>query len=333
MVGSLIHAAPSAVLVSEGGILTTDLLLKECLRRLAPHHVNVDMVRKEILQYRGSLSSEPAVRDEEPQAVLAMSNVEATGSLREAMWARQGDKKMRVNPRTRLWPTLPAWSKEVHEAIQYSLAIAEGKGLNQSATVHLLIALLDGQDSRAIQVMRGCGLEPGSLQNYLNQTRAAGRGSRPWTPALDLLEGMGFTGPGGFLPQALASFLCYRAKKGAPGGLLLHVLQAEAARHSVRLGHSRIAPVHLLLAVISLANQVAQRSAVLRVDLAPRCEMLPVLSSLQLPMPAIAAKATDLDVSTLELSSLGIPIRRQSPPWTGRSQVVSASHEMIMRRY
>jgi Clp amino terminal domain, pathogenicity island component len=249
---------------------------------------------------------------------------EALACLREATWL--AGYPTPINSTASGAGEGTAWSVPAQLAVRGGLIEARKRGLSSAGVVHLLLALLEDRESIASRQLKRAGIEVDKLYRSLDSAGVSGRNSRPWTPTADALEVLGFTREGRLLPRFSSFLLRKHAERQSDIGLVLHVIREEALRQCVRLGHSAVAPVHLMIALISAFWQMESRQVKLRPELAPHSYTLPFWITTNSVYGNLTRSAIDLSDGT-EVSQYGPVTKRPPRPWT--RQAVDAINDAI----
>ncbi|MBO0825113.1 MAG: hypothetical protein J2P27_14860 [Actinobacteria bacterium] len=197
---------------------------------------------------------------------------------------------------------------------------------------HLLIALLLDPRSRASQLLLLSNVDRNGVLHATRQARAAQRGSRPWTPSLDVLRAFGLVDGGSRLLRPAAAFLRWRTVKEMDSGPEMFVLRCEADRQAVRLGHDRVSPAHLLAAIAAVDDQLQSRGARLRDDLAPHSQGGRILREQNVGYPRLLPEVAQLTLNGFKLADQPPQSRRPGPPWTATSSTALDQASRTCRR-
>jgi hypothetical protein len=178
---------------------------------------------------------------------------EAVASMRECGWRAGGDLE---------------WDATVLAGLRTAVSAAGRDGRATTGARDLAMALLDDRDVRTQEALAGYRTDRASMVRRL---RESGPGSdvSPWAPAIAELTRLGAVGRFRYA-QPVTAFL--RRRIGRPDRLpaVLHAVAAEADRHAVRLRHRIVEPIHLIVAVLSVHDQILATGAELPGSLSRR---------------------------------------------------------------
>lgn len=99
-------------------------------------------------------------------------------------------------------------------------------------------------------------------------------------------------------------------------GPVMYVLWHEANRQCVRLGHDCVLPVHLLLAVAAVDQQMLLRGAAFRERLAPHNQGREVLQSHHVTYWRLMSKVGVVAPADAAVSDRAPKAIRRGPPWS-----------------
>jgi hypothetical protein len=178
-----------------------------------------------------------------------------TALLREAEWVAHQKTKPRdksAQPDDQYQPLLP--SEALIAALGRMLVFAHELGVSWAHETHLLMGLLQDPGNRASEALLERRVDRDALVSALGGHPSARQDGKPNMLSVDGLRNLGMLdhpggrGWGGRLGRWLTS--------GGYGSPVVPLVRAEAERQAVRLGHSRVATVHLLLAMLVLDDQL-----------------------------------------------------------------------------
>jgi Clp amino terminal domain, pathogenicity island component len=174
---------------------------------------------------------------------------EVTAILRESAWhaARSSDQK-----------DLPKWSGEVVDGLAYALEEAEAAGAEFANASHLLIGLLQTPAGSAVVKASEC-LSPEKTIAQLRSSRYWSRNGQAPVSAIDALEFVGGVASRVWWPLSLVPRMVGRVlrRRQLGQGPVIFCLEGEALRLAARLGDQVVTTAHLLLAIVSLDEQLA----------------------------------------------------------------------------
>lgn len=321
LIGALTSTARS---VANAGALVVgaDALLRECLRRLASAQPDVKRVARELARLESRQGPQELVlwsgRNFDESADRDAAEIETSGSLREAAWAALAVPGEDLSPPGEGWKSPVQWASEVYFAVRRALSDAKERGLARAGVVHLSLALLADPNGSASKLLRLGNIDVEQLSQGLHRMRGARSNSHTWTPALDGLDALGLTQRSTFLPRFLSAIV-RRKEERLTGSAFIHVLREEATLQSVRLAHSRVAPLHLFLALVALEYQLSISTNGLRADLVPHAASLAQLANNRVRYKECVREAIELDDKTLEIATRNPPAKRRGPSWTVRA--------------
>ncbi|WP_433337541.1 Clp protease N-terminal domain-containing protein [Spirillospora sp. CA-294931] len=176
--------------------------------------------------------------------------------LREAEWlARQKQRPDGEQPS----PLLPTGA--LAAAIRQAFPHAHERGVSRTNATHLLMGLLHDPGNRACEALLEQRLDRDELVARLAEHPSAHQDGTPHSDAIEGLRNLGMLDQErgklwGGLARALSS--------GGFGSPIVLTVRQEARRGAVRLGHSTVTTVHLLLAVLALDDQLTSAGLRLR---------------------------------------------------------------------
>jgi hypothetical protein len=195
---------------------------------------------------------EPATRASGSMADL---DLEVDGALREALWLVFVSG---AHGAVAVGSPVPQVSPGIREALRRSLVDSAAQGVHWSGSVYLLDAVLADPQERAHRLLRRCHIEPQLVLAGAHHATATPVEDRPRTPMIDMLSTYDAISPPDRSPTVhLISRLwgAYIARRSRVTPIL-HALEMEAIRQAVRLDHLQVTTAHLLLAVLSLDEQL-----------------------------------------------------------------------------
>lgn len=168
--------------------------------------------------------------------------------LREAAWAASEDE---VPPR----PT-----GALTAALAQALMRAGELGVSRANASHLLMGLLHDRGNRACEALLERRVNREDLLARLAVHPSARQDGTRHPDGVAGLRNMGVLNERGMYWGRLARVL----SSGGFGSPVIPTVRLEAERQAVRLGHSEVTPVHLLLGMLSLDDQLAEAGLRLR---------------------------------------------------------------------
>jgi hypothetical protein len=161
--------------------------------------------------------------------------------LREAQWKATPDQAAGSTP----------WTAGLVDTASSTLQAAMNLGVSHAHSVQLALGVFADPTNRASEALAACEIDREETLEALRALPSARTDGAPWTPAIDQLDE----------DHALEA----EEKPGFVGRLFsrhhdastLPALRAEAVRQAVRLGASQVDERHLLLAIVSLDEQLA----------------------------------------------------------------------------
>jgi hypothetical protein len=179
-------------------------------------------------------------------------------ALREARWVvlRGNDEKLRAQGATGAGPALPLWDREVAEALERAADEAASAGAPQLGVAALLLGLLRSEHPAVHSLAGTAGLD-------IAATTSALREQCPWAPEEPYTPLTGLLAPAGITDQRIPLLI-----RWVPGvirrfttrherlGPVLIVLELEILRQTVITGHRSVQEAHLLLAIMSMREQL-----------------------------------------------------------------------------
>jgi len=188
-------------------------------------------------------------------AILQQRQYGAT--LREAGWwvYRGADQDKRAQAeRTGGSPT---WTSELCTALDRAARAAEVVGATRLGVSHLLVGLLDTPDQSLQSLLTSLKLDPAALTKEV-RARQPATAPRPFTPVVDLMAPFGAIEERNrwfvrWIPAVVARLTSHDRRWGGP---LLAGLEMEILRQAVRSGHSQVQTSDVILAGISLDDQL-----------------------------------------------------------------------------
>lgn len=190
-------------------------------------------------------------------------------ALREARWwvlrdSSEGDRA-KTGPVT-AGTGGPVWSAGVGAALDRATEEAEAAGVRRIGVPHLLLGLLDDPSVR--DLADRVELDVGEAAGRVADVR---REPDPYTSVVDLIASLGATDTPmprwiGWLPRAMSRLAARDSRLGGP---VLAGLELEVMRQAVLLGQVTVQSSAVLLALLSLDEQLAAVGRQLRADLAP----------------------------------------------------------------
>jgi hypothetical protein len=155
---------------------------------------------------------------------------------------------------------VPPWTDAVKAAVQSAFAEAERVGDRHAHESHLLAGLLADPSNQACELLDRSGFDRTALGREIREDQRFRVDGRPWTPVVPLLTDAravrtSESWPSRLLPMMFSAMM--RSRGSTYRNPILNGVEFESRRHAVRLGHPLTAPVHALLAILSLDKQVA----------------------------------------------------------------------------
>ena len=178
---------------------------------------------------------------------------EAVASMRECGWRAGGDL---------------GWDATVLAGLRTAISAAGRNGRAATDARDLAMALLDDRDVRTQEALAGYRTDRASMVRRLRES-GPGTDVRPWAPAITELTRLGAVGRFRHA-QPVTAFLRRRIGRQDRLPAVLHTVAAEADRHAVRLRHRVVEPIHLIVAVLSVQDQILATGAELSGSLSRR---------------------------------------------------------------
>ena len=172
----------------------------------------------------------------------------AAALLREAAWTASRDEA----------PPRPTGA--LTAALAQALKQAESLGVSRANTSHLLMGLLHDPGNRACEALLERRMDRGDLIDRLAVHPSAHQDGTERPDALSGLRNMGMLTERGMYWGRLARTL----SGGGFGSPVVLTVRKEAERQAVRLGHSEVTEVHLLLGMLVLDDQLSEAGLSLR---------------------------------------------------------------------
>jgi hypothetical protein len=308
--GALISSYRNVLKVG-GNVVGSDAVLRECARRLPRTLEGVahDLDLAVTADWANQDSDIGAVSGDDKDVEL-----EALAALREAAWASASESQPMGGGST--LGLAPPWTGSVLAAVRWALILASEAGVKYAGSAHLMIALLEDQNSRAYELIRRSDIGASEAARLIEQGGSLGSNARPWTPTADVLRIAGLAGDRAWPLRVAAAALRSGAFSKIPSGPVIYVLEDEANRQCVRLGHRRVALVHLVLAVASLGDQLVVAKTRLSPRLAPFNRAGSILGNSGAAYRSLLCESADLDNSDAQTSPRLPPTKRRGPDWT-----------------
>ncbi|GAA1828431.1 Clp protease N-terminal domain-containing protein [Actinomadura chokoriensis] len=172
----------------------------------------------------------------------------AAALLREAAWTAIGDEA----------PPRPTGA--LTAALAQALARAGELGVSRANPSHLLMGLLHDRGNRACEALLERRMDRDDLIARLAVHPSARQDGTRQPAALDALRNMGMLTERGRYWGRVARAL----SGGGFGSPVVPTVRLEAERQAVRRGHSEVTPVHLLLGMLVLDDQLTEAGLRLR---------------------------------------------------------------------
>jgi hypothetical protein len=190
-----------------------------------------------------------------PNGSVADLDLEVDAALREALWlvfVSGAYGAVASSPAPQISPGL-------REALRRSLVESAAQGVRWSGSIYLLDAVLADPQERAYRLLTHCHIEPQLVLAAAHRATATPVDDRPRTPMTDILSTYDVISPPDRSPTVhLISRIwggyIARRSRATP---ILHALELEAVRQAIQLAHPQVTTAHLLLAVLSLDEQLA----------------------------------------------------------------------------
>jgi ClpA/ClpB-like protein len=304
-----LNAASSRAVADANGLVTGPNVLAECLRRvLRPGST----ARLASVVPWPRVEWVPADLGGVPAGAIA---TEAVAALRESGW-----RAHHASP-----TAAPAveWDQAVLAGLRTALATAATAGLARAGVVHLLFALLANPDVRTQETLALYHTDRLSLLREVRERSLRERESAPWLPGLTYLALFGATA-GTWYARPVTSAIRRTVSRRAQLPPMLYALAAEADRYAVRMGRATVQPLHLVVAVLGLEEQLAAT----KTDLRPAWRRHSAAAlRLYRGLPAGQTGewlAADLDGPVAEASA-GPGATRHEPPWSGPARATLAA--------
>jgi hypothetical protein len=238
--------------------------------------------------------------------------IESAGALREAAWAVSGFSGTDVLGDD--LGSVPRWSSAVQVAVRHALQSAHEAGVTHVGVAHLTAVLLDDRGNRAHELVNRSGLDAKGLLDEIHRANLLRTNAVPAAPTIYLLGLLGFSRVP--LPLRLVALVSRKqvARRAAPGPVI-YVLNQEAIRQCVRLGHQRVAPIHLVLSVASFDEQLSVSRTKLRLNLLHHNQGGEILRKYGATFRALIGVAGGLGDSSAPTAPKMPPVGRAEPGW------------------
>lgn len=199
----------------------------------------------------------------DPDAVLR--HCRYAPALREAAWwvYRGADEDMRA--RAEQTGGGPVWTSDLCEALDRAAREAETVGAVRLGISHLLVGLLDARDHSIRSLANTLELNTAALTKEVRAKEPETQ-PEPFTPVVDLIAPFGAIEDRNpwlvrWIPNLVARLTTRDRRWGGP---VLAGLEAEILRQAVRSGHQQVQSSAVLLATISLDEQLQAAGRQLR---------------------------------------------------------------------
>ncbi|MFC5752842.1 Clp protease N-terminal domain-containing protein [Actinomadura rugatobispora] len=209
--------------------------------------------------------------------------------LREAEWLasqrqeRRGERAAPENGR-------PLPTGALAAALAHAFLRARELGASRANETHMLMGLMHDPGNRAGEALLERRMDRDDLIARLAVHPSARQDGTPHTLSLDGLRNMGMLTQRGRLWGGLARTL----SSGGFGSPVLPTVRLEARCQAVRLGHSHVTTVHLLLAMLAVDDQLTAAGQRLRAGLAEHSTGAELLRGRGVTLPAAVKAAADL---------------------------------------
>jgi hypothetical protein len=186
-------------------------------------------------------------------------------ALREATWrARCGLGRTLGNPE-------PRWASDVERAVIDALLLAAGRGVRVAGAIHLLAAVINDRGTRGQQMLAELELDGAAiLRSGLETTSLAEDDDPPLNGAYVLASSRMLTARLDAAVRAITFPGRLQAKIMRAPPAVLEAVEKESVRQAARLGATVTQAGHLLLAVLSLDQQLRDRGWEFEVQYAER---------------------------------------------------------------
>ncbi|MFI0353186.1 Clp protease N-terminal domain-containing protein [Actinomadura sp. 9N407] len=175
-------------------------------------------------------------------------------------------------------------------AIRQAFLHAHERGVSQANATHMLMGLIHDPGNRACEALLERRLDRDELIARLSVHPSAHQDGTPRSDGVEGLRNLGVLNQGGWklwggLARALTS--------GGFGSPIVPTVRQEARRQAVRLGHSNVTTVHLLLAMLALDDQLTTTGLRLRDGLEQNNTAAELLRAQGVTLP-VAVNAAEL---------------------------------------
>jgi Clp amino terminal domain, pathogenicity island component len=198
--------------------------------------------------------------------------------------------------RTRRLSTLPVFSSAVRHAVYTAIYEAGRRGVQHAGARHLLTGLLELPDSAARRMLDDRQIRwSGSLEQLVQADPAYYRHDQPsiWRESLSFYGMVADRDwPHVRILRSLARFLLWRLRRSGAGyGCpFLALIDHDAMRKAVRVGHMTVTATDILLSIIDLHEELVSEGVALSDELARWSQAGEILSAYGLNVPT-ATKA------------------------------------------
>ncbi|MEV5831848.1 Clp protease N-terminal domain-containing protein [Spirillospora sp. NPDC052242] len=242
----------------------------------------------------------------------------AAALLREAAWAASEDE---VPPR----PT-----GALTTALAQALLRAGELGVSRANASHLLMGLLHDRGNRACEALLERRMDRDDLIARLEVHPSARQDGTRHPDGAAALRNMGVLNKRGMYWGRLARAL----SGGGFGSPVIPTVRLEAERQAVRLGHSEVTAVHLLLGMLALDDQLAETGLRLRDEwtaMNKGAELLrdrgvtlaAMMDALPEPDTAVPFRPTMHEETTRLLTRARLHCHERKDPSTGTSHLLA----------
>ncbi|MBB2947538.1 hypothetical protein FB565_007309 [Actinoplanes lutulentus] len=188
-------------------------------------------------------------------SIPVQAELEVERTLREVHWAEFGFGRTEA----------PRWTGQVRDALRFAVAIALAREAPWLGSDHLLEAIFEDAGSAARRLARWQRVDLERMTAVAGQLWPSFDGEPPRRLLAVMMRDLGVladpgergAGEAASSPGMRIRLLGAVLRLAAQASPALFLLEGEAVAETVRLGHDRTTLVHLVLAVLSLEEQMA----------------------------------------------------------------------------
>jgi hypothetical protein len=216
----------------------------------------------------------------------------------------------------------PQWTDEAGAAIRLAMALAVARGAPWVGADHLLEALLTDPANAASRLVRQWRVDLDLLTDVARRTWPVAGGQPPYRALASYLIRLGvIVDPGQERRQrsraVVRGLTAGFTRLFAQAGPFLAFLEDEAVAETVRLGHDRTTPAHLILAVLVLEEQMLADGLRPTSGYAAACDL--VLAPFGLDRETVSATVPPISLRgpiAPPQSRRALRTNSKNPPWT-----------------